>query len=97
MKKKELGCGAFSRCLQVKNKTTENLYARKEMQKKKMVDLEGFKYEINILIKVDHPNIIKLYEVYENEDFFYLKMELCSGGELYNRIITNIENGKPFY
>ena len=93
---KELGSGAFSRCLQVKNKTTGNLYACKELQKKKMVDLEGFKYEINILIKMDHPNIIKLYEVYENEDFFYLVMELCSGGELFERIITNIENGKPF-
>ena len=93
---KELGSGAFSRCLQVKNKTTGNLYACKEIQKKKMADLEGFKYEINILIKLDHPNIIKLYEVYENENYFYLIMELCSGGELFDRIITNIENGKPF-
>ena len=93
---KELGSGAFARCLQVKNKTTGNLYACKEIQKKKMADLEGFKYEINILIKLDHPNIIKLYEVYENEDYFYLIMELCLGGELFDRIISNIESGKPF-
>ena len=93
---KELGSGAFSRCLQVKNKTTGNLYACKEIQKKKMSDLEGFKHEINILIKLDHPNIIKLYEIYETEEFFYLIMELCSGGELFDRIISNIESGKPF-
>ena len=93
---KELGSGAFARCLQVKNKTTGNLYACKEIQKKKMSDLEGFKHEINILIKLDHPNIIKLYEIYETEDYFYLIMELCSGGELFERIITNIESGKPF-
>ena len=93
---KVLGSGAFARCLQIKNKTTGNLYACKEIQKKKMSDLEGFKQETNILIKLDHPNIIKLYEIYETEDYFYLIMELCSGGELFERIITNIENGKPF-
>ena len=93
---KELGSGAFARCYQVKNKTTGNEYACKEIQKKKMSDLEGFKREINIMIKLDHPNIIKLYEVYETEDYFYLIMELCSGGELFDRIISNIENGKPF-
>ena len=42
-----------------------------------MSDVEGFKNELNILIKLDHPNIIKLYEVYENDEFFYLIMELC--------------------
>jgi len=93
---KELGSGAFARCLQVKNKTTGNLYACKEIQKIKMSDLEGFKHEINILIKLDHPNIIKLYEIYETQEYFYLIMELCSGGELFDRIISNIESGKPF-
>jgi len=93
---KELGSGGFSRCLQVKNKTTGNLYACKEIQKSKMSDLEGFKYEISILIKLDHPNIIKLYEIYETPEYFYLIMELCSGGELFDRIISNIESGKPF-
>ena len=93
---KELGSGAFARCLQIKNRTTGNLYACKEIQKKKMSDLEGFKQETNILIKLDHPNIIKLYEIYETEDYFYLVMELCSGGELFDRILSNIESGKPF-
>ena len=93
---KELGSGAFARCLQVKNRTTGNLYACKEIQKSKMSDLEGFKHEINILIKLDHPNIIKLYEIYETQEYFYLIMELCSGGELFDRIISNIESGKPF-
>ena len=91
-----LGSGGFSRCLKVKNKTTGNFYACKEIQKKKMSDLEGFKYENNILIKLDHPNIIKLYEIYETNDYFYLVMELCSGGELFDRILNNIENGKSF-
>lgn len=35
---------------------------------------------------LDHPNIIKLYETYEDAKNVYLSMELCSGGELFERI-----------
>ena len=35
-----------------------------------------------MLKKVDHPNIVKYFETYENEAFLYLVMELCAGGEL---------------
>ncbi len=37
--------------------------------------------------KLDHPNIIKLYEVYEDEYYIYLVQELCRGGELFDLII----------
>jgi len=38
--------------------------------------------EINILKEIDHPNIIKLVEVKETTQFYYLVMELCNGGGL---------------
>ena len=93
---KEIGSGGFSRCLQVKNKTTGLLYACKELPKKKLSDLEGLMREVNLMIQLDHPNIIKLYEVYENEKYIYLIMELCTGGELFDRIVENTENGVQF-
>mgnify|MGYP006105131833 CR=1 FL=1 len=36
---------------------------------------------------LDHPNIIKLYEYYEDDRRFYLVMELCTGGEVYDELI----------
>lgn len=41
------------------------------------------KRELEILKTLDHPNIIKLYEVYQDMDFFHLVMEYCGGGELF--------------
>jgi len=37
--------------------------------------------------ELDHPNIIKLYDVYEDNSNIYLVMELCTGGELFDKIV----------
>ncbi len=42
------------------------------------------------MIHIDHPNIIKLYEVYEDSRYVYLIMEECIGGELFDRIYERI-------
>lgn len=36
--------------------------------------------------KLDHPNIIKLFETYENQKYVFLVMELCIGGDLFDKI-----------
>lgn len=36
---------------------------------------------------MDHQNIVKLYEVYEDEVNFYLIMDLLKGGELFDEIV----------
>ena len=47
---------------------------------------ESLRAEITVMQKMSHPNIIKLYEVYESATDLYLVMECCSGGELFDRI-----------
>ena len=46
-----------------------------------------FKNEIEILRNLDHPHIIKLYETFEDAINIYLVMELCEGGELFDKIV----------
>lgn len=45
------------------------------------------KFEIDILRHLSHPNIVRLYEVYENSSTLLLVTELCSGTELFDEII----------
>ena len=51
-------------------------------------DRVGLQNEIDILKQVDHPNIVKLHDVYEDEKYFFLIMELMTGGELFDQILT---------
>lgn len=44
----------------------------------------NFTFCIINTIKLEHPNIIEIYEVYDNPGFFYIVMEYCEGGELYS-------------
>ena len=42
--------------------------------------------EVDILRQLDHPNIIKIYEFFEDTKFMYIIMELAQGGELFDKI-----------
>ena len=48
--------------------------------------LDDLRNEIGLLKMLDHPNVIKLYEYYEDASNIYLILELCDGGELFDRL-----------
>lgn len=75
------------------NRDTKVTRAVKLIKKESMSSEEeqSFKHEISILKKLDHPNILKLYEVFEDEKRYYLVTELCKGGELFDEIVTKVQ------
>ena len=44
---------------------------------------------MQILTKLDHPNIVKYYETYIDEKYIYLVMEYIGGGELFDKIAAS--------
>ena len=89
---KQLGKGGYGKVYEVKNKKTNEIRACKHLSKLNMKNIEKFEREINILINSDHPNIIKIYEIYESQRSLYLVMEECKGGEIFDRIIEHIQS-----
>ena len=93
---KQLGKGGYGKVYEVKNKQTGELRACKHLSKLNINNLEKFKREIAIMQKMDHPNIIKLYEVFESDRSLYIIMEECKGGEIFDRIIEHIQKGEMY-
>ncbi|XP_057540367.1 calcium-dependent protein kinase 33-like [Amaranthus tricolor] len=89
---KELGRGQFGVTYLCVDKQTGNQYACKSISKKKLVtraDKEDMKREIQIMQHLSgQPNIVEFKGAYEDKTSVNLVMELCAGGELFDRIIA---------
>jgi len=86
---REIGRGGFSVVVEGTCKKTGDKFAIKCI-KKTMVEGEDIKLlrrEIKIMKRVNHPNILKLYEVFEDDEEFFLVMELVLGKELFDKIV----------
>jgi calcium-dependent protein kinase len=92
LKIQELGSGGFSKVFRVQNLITSEIFACKELPISKIKDKEKFKNEVNIMSKCDHPNIIKLVEIYEDRRYVELVMEECCGGTLFDRLLKKMED-----
>ena len=85
-----LGSGYYGTVkLAVPKQDTQKKYAVKSVDKERLSREKIFQLsrEIETLSDVDHPNIIKYYETYNDEKYFHIVMEYCTGGELLERII----------
>ena len=83
--KEKLGEGAYGSVYKVQQKSTNYLRAVKAI-KKKHVDSTEFYNEIEVLKALDHPNIIKLFDCYQDKSYYYMVEEYCSGGDLFDYI-----------
>lgn len=63
-------------------------YAIKSIKKERCKrNFESLKRELEILYYLDHPNIIQLYEIYEDDKYLHMVTEHCSGGSLMDRVL----------
>ncbi|POM74356.1 CAMK/CAMK1 protein Kinase [Phytophthora palmivora] len=85
----QLGRGRFSKVCEATHKHTGVKSAVKIIDKSKLqpTEKELLRTEIAILKLVRHPNIIRLFDVYEDRQYIFIVTELVSGGELFNRIV----------
>ncbi|XP_019393823.1 PREDICTED: calcium/calmodulin-dependent protein kinase type IV-like isoform X1 [Crocodylus porosus] len=77
--------GATSVVYSCKEKGTHAQYAAKIL--KKTIDRKIVRTEIGVLLRLSHPNIIKLKEIFETPSEIALVLELVTGGELFDRIV----------
>ena len=90
---KILGQGSFGTVYLVKHKILNNFFAMKVIKKINKSDKDDvLMNEINILRKMDHPNIVKIHDFYITSTEYILVTEYCSEGELF----YEIKNFAPF-
>jgi len=83
---KIIGKGSYGTVVQVRLKDTGDIFAMKVIDKKFIVEKNEIQHTIserNILSKVNHPFIMKLFFAFQTEDKLYLVLEFVNGGELY--------------
>jgi len=89
--KDQLGQGAFGEVRKVIHKATGLARAAKILRKDAISTVEHNKLiqEVQLLTSLDHPHILKIYEMFEDKNKYYIISEYLEGGELFDRIIEN--------
>ena len=89
---KELGVGSFGRVLLVQHNVTQAQYAIKAIDKRNKENLEEMPYfrrEIEIMYRIHHPNVVKLFGHFEDNTYCYFIMEYIPGGNIYSLVPKN--------
>ena len=86
---KEIGEGTFGRVLLVQHNLTQAQYAIKAIDKRNKDNIDEkdyFRREAEIMYRIYHPNIVKLYGHFEDNTYCYFIMEYMSGGNIYSLV-----------
>lgn len=89
---KELGRGEFGVTYECQDKENGEKVACKKISKSRLrteIDIDDVRREVDIMRHLpQHPNIVRYKDVFEDKEAIYLVMELCQGGELFDRIVA---------
>lgn len=81
-----LGEGAYGSVVVAKHRKCQSRCAVKLVSKERAKAVERFRREMKLMSHLDHPNIVKISQSFEDNDRVYAVMELCVGGELLERV-----------
>lgn len=93
-----LGEGAFSIVYKVEEKETGLLYAMKKIKKDSLTDsgdLVRLQREIDTMAYLQHESVVALHDFIIDENHFYLIMDYCQGGSLYEHIVSGQQIREP--
>ncbi|CAN4116755.1 unnamed protein product [Withania somnifera] len=92
---KLLGHGQFGYTYVATDKSSGDRVAVKRIEKNKMIlpiAVEDVKREVKILKALaGHENVVQFYNSFEDDNYVYIVMELCEGGELLDRILSKVD------
>jgi len=94
---KEIGHGHYGVVRKCMDRQTKAWYAIKSIRKSKVGRVDVLRREVSLLKECDHPNIIKLHEVHEDQKYLHLITELCTGGELFDAIIAKTQSAEGHF
>lgn len=87
--KEKIGQGTWGSVHAAVERTSGLKRAVKKIPKRFANELNRFRQEITFLRCLDHPNIVRLYETFEDYANIYMVMEYCRGGELFDRVAAS--------
>jgi len=87
-----IGAGAFGtvRLARSKDPSDERMYVVKILEKTRKNQRKFLERETAILRSIRHPNIVSIYDIFENDKALYLVMEYCPGGDLFDMVCNTI-------
>jgi calcium-dependent protein kinase len=77
-----VAAGGFAEVFRVRDLSSNEVRAAKRVPKDRISDNIGLRRELEILLTLDHPNVVRLFEWFESVDSIWLIQELCEGGEV---------------
>lgn len=87
--KEKLGMGSFATVKRCVRKSDKSQFAVKQIKKVNLTkeELDSCFLEVDIMKKIDHPNCVRLFDMYQSKKKIYIVLELLTGGELFDRIV----------
>ena len=93
-----IGAGSFSSVYKVENLLDHQIFAMKVFPKSNLMDRgdqERFQREVNAMAFIKHENLVKLYDFFSDDQNFYMIMDYCAGGELFDYIVDHSKLSEP--